>query len=104
MIQTISLLSILFLVFGISLPTHSDPKKQSFLICQNKEVVRSVRIENKEGGGCVALYTKEGQDEVVGKSSQIQTCEEVVQKIKSNLVKADWKCRDVSQRVSNSVQ
>lgn len=64
-------------------------------LCKSGKEVRSIKIE-KSGSGCVATYTKTGVDQVVGKSSVENNCSEVVNKIKSNLEKGNWSCKDIS--------
>jgi hypothetical protein len=72
------------------------------MMCKNKNVVRTIRIE-KTGHSCKALYTKDGADTVVGRSNTEDICREVFEKIRVNLEKANWKCKDITQaRVSNS--
>ncbi len=76
----------------------------NYIMCKNGKAVRTIRIE-KKGNTCRALYTKEGVDQVVGKSEATETCQKVAQRIKVNLESGDWKCKDISQaRVSSSME
>ena len=73
------------------------------LICKNKDTVRTIRIDKNEAGGCETIYTKSGKDSKEAESSTLPKCLKVLQSIRANLEKADWKCRDISQsRVSFS--
>jgi hypothetical protein len=81
-----------------------DPLENSYyILCKNKNIVRTVRIE-KKGSACTVYYAKEGVDKVVGKSGTEAICREVFNKIKNNLEKGgEWKCRDITHsRVSFS--
>jgi len=75
----------------------------TYLICKNKAVVRTLRVSKKQNGGCMATYTKDGVDQVVGNSWTIERCAKVIGNIRENLEKANWKCKDISEaRVSSS--
>ena len=84
-------------------PEEAATSNATYLLCKNKNVVRTIRIEMK-GRGCIVYYTKEGEEKVVGKSGTENICREVFEKIRVNLEKAgDWKCKDISEaRVSIS--
>ncbi|PIS11968.1 MAG: hypothetical protein COT73_01110 [Bdellovibrio sp. CG10_big_fil_rev_8_21_14_0_10_47_8] len=77
--------------------------KTNYLICKNKDVVRTVRVLKKDEGGCKTMYTKEGVDKVVSESTYSAGCWKILGNIKINLEKASWKCKDISDsRVSSS--
>lgn len=73
-----------------------DAKKSSYVLCKNKEIVRTIRIHNKNGS-CRTTYTKEGLDTEVGKSKTNDVCENVLNNIRKNLESANWKCKDISE-------
>lgn len=76
----------------------------TYILCQNKQTVRTVRVEKNEGGGCVTKYTKQGVDEVVATSWTEKRCKAVLGNIQTNLESANWKCKDISSsRVSSSI-
>ena len=76
----------------------------NYIMCRNGKEVRTIRVE-KKGRGCRALYTKNGVDQVVGKSATSEICQKVAGRIKVNLENGDWKCKDVNQaRVSSSME
>jgi len=84
-------------------PGEGDGKDATYLICKNKAVVRTLRVSKKANGGCLATYTKDGVDQVVGNSWTIEKCAKVIGNIRENLEKANWKCKDISEaRVSSS--
>ena len=77
--------------------------KPNYIMCRNNNVVRTIRIE-KKGRSCRTTYTKDGVDSTVGKSGSMALCQDVFDKIKDNLEKALWKCKDITQaRVSTSI-
>ncbi len=81
----------------------STAKDATYLICKNKAVVRTLRVSKKSNGGCMATYTKDGVDQVVGQSWATERCSKVIGNIRENLEKAHWKCKDISEaRVSSS--
>ncbi len=78
-------------------------KNATYLICKNHAVVRTLRVSKKPNGGCMATYTKDGVDQVVGQSWTSERCSKVIGNIRENLEKANWKCKDISEaRVSSS--
>jgi hypothetical protein len=78
----------------------ANKENSSYVICRNERRVRTIRVEVK-GESCKALYSKDGADDVVGRSKEVTTCYGVVNKIRGNLEKGPWKCKDVSpDRVS----
>ena len=77
-------------------------KKITYVICKNKSVVRTVRVNKEKSGACKTTYSKEGVESVVAESQWPQNCSKVLVKIRANLEKADWKCKDISEaRVSS---
>ena len=80
-------------------------KDSTYMMCKNKKVVRTVRVEKKNNGGCKTTYTKEGVDQNVGESWVASRCLKVLKNIRINLEKANWKCKDISEaRVSSFEQ
>lgn len=84
--------------------TTTIATEATYILCQNKETVRTVRVEkNDTGGGCVTKYTKQGVDSVVASSWTEKRCKAVLGNIQTNLESANWKCKDISKsRVSSS--
>ena len=81
-----------------------DQGKSTYILCKNGSVVRTIRVQLK-GQSCKAIYTKEGTDQVVGKSGTPDVCFDIANKIKVNLEVGNWKCKDISQtRVSSSME
>ncbi len=70
-------------------------------LCRKSQEVRSIRIEKvKEGVGCEAYYTKSTNSQLIGKSIRNMGCEAFVQRVVANLEGSDWKCRQVSEKMS----
>lgn len=89
--------------FAEDKPIESAPAaKTSYLMCKSGAVVRTIRVE-KKNNTCRTTYTKDGVETTVGKSTQEELCYEVFEKIRSNLEKGNWRCKDISSsRVSYS--
>jgi hypothetical protein len=74
-----------------------------YLICKIRTLVRTLRVQKKPQGKCISTYTKNGVDQIVGRSTSIAQCSKVLTNIRENLEKANWKCKDISEaRVSSS--
>jgi hypothetical protein len=74
----------------------------SYVLCRNQKDVRTIRVEkNKSSNIWVAYYTKLGVDKEVARAQTLDSCTKVVENIKDNLTKANWKCKDL-QKVSSS--
>lgn len=80
-------------------PSSGD--EPQFVMCKNKDIVRTMRVIKKSNGGCSTVYTKEGVDDQVAESWSVERCEKVLSNIQENLEKAGWKCKSISEsRVS----
>lgn len=86
---------------GVSPEPEANKENSSYVICRNQKLVRTIRVD-LQGAACKAVYTKEGKDDIVGKSGTADLCYDVVRKIRINLEKGGaWKCKDVQpDRVS----
>lgn len=67
----------------------------SYWLCRRSMEVRTMRFE-VSGEHCVGWYTKGGVDERVADTKDIGQCKEIVQKIRTTLESAGWKCKDIS--------
>lgn len=99
-------LLIAFLTGSLCLAQETKETKQdskSYILCRRDNMARTIRVDVAKNGSCVATYTKEGVDQVVGRSGTSDMCESVSKNIRTNLEKASWKCRDVGEaRISSS--
>lgn len=70
--------------------------EDSFVICRNQKIVRTFRIE-KKNGRYLAIYTKNGEDRIIGNAQKLFVCLDVIKSVKENLVKAGWKCKEIKK-------
>ncbi len=75
--------------------TKSESEDELYWLCRNSLEVRTVRVEQK-AEYCVAYYTKQGLDEEVLKAKKVKNCTPIVSKVKSNLEKGGWICKNIS--------
>ena len=69
------------------------------IICKNDKSVRTLRADKTSDGGCRAIYTKRGVDQVVGSSVRENGCESVLDGIRKTLEGSIWKCRDIKEAI-----
>jgi hypothetical protein len=65
------------------------------IICKNDKSVRTLRSDKTPDGGCRAVYTKQGVDQVVGSSIRPTGCDTILDGIRKTLEGNVWKCKDV---------
>lgn len=73
------------------------------IICKNDKSVRTLRSDKLKEGGCRAIYTKQGVDQVVGSSMRENGCDSVLEGIRKTLEGSVWKCRDVKEAVISNL-
>lgn len=73
----------------------ATPSVALTIICKNDKQVRTLRTDKISDGGCRAVYTKQGVDQVVGSSVRTSGCETVLENIRKTLEGNVWKCKDV---------
>lgn len=69
--------------------------ENSYWLCRRIMEVRTLRLSSNEIS-CQAWYTKEGRDERVADTKDVELCRSIILKIKSTLESANWKCKDIS--------
>jgi hypothetical protein len=69
------------------------------VICKNEKSVRTLRSDKTTDGGCRAIYTKQGVDQVVGSSMRTGGCDSILDGIRKTLESSVWKCKDVKEAV-----
>ena len=98
--------SILVLVSSMTFAQDlSAAKPSAFVMCRNKKIVRTLRIEagGSEGAACSTTYTKAGVDRVIGTGQFEVSCKKFLNNVRGNLEEAGWKCRNIEQaRISSS--
>jgi hypothetical protein len=79
-------------------PSQKQAPANNYVMCKNQKNVRTIRVENeKDENLCVTFYTKAGVDREVGRAQSRASCEKIVENIRKNLEKANWKCRDLEK-------
>jgi hypothetical protein len=68
---------------------------ERMVICRSTTAVRTLRIEKNSGDHCQTFYTKAGVDQNIGKSQNVESCLEYLNKVRVTLEKAQWACKDV---------
>lgn len=92
----------LFLVSAVSYAEVKSPELS--VICRLQKNVRTLRVEKVSDGNCRTIYTKAGQDQNIGNAQSAQSCEDILNKVRDVLEKANWKCKEVQEsRVSNLI-
>jgi hypothetical protein len=99
MLRHLMILSVLVCAFA-----HADDvENKAYYLCKHKKQVRTVRVTVSSAGICATLYSKEGEEKVVGSGKNHESCMNFMNNIKTNLEKSNWTCRDISTaRVSAS--
>ncbi len=105
--NTKTLLIVIF-IFSLNLNLKASPvEPEKYVICKNKKIVRTIRIEKGGPKACETKYTKAGVDRVVGSGISITGCDNILNNVMGNLQEANWKCRvvkdvKISKLVSDS--
>ena len=92
------LLPALFSFFLISIVSDEAFAKEQFVICKQSKFVRTIRsvVSDNSDQGCVAYYSRDGQEKIVGEGKFSETCKKIVGNVRTNLEAANWSCRDVT--------
>jgi hypothetical protein len=77
-------------------PSSNSPDKTAYWLCKHRKEVRTIRVHIDDKGVCSTLYSKEGEEKMVGKGKNHESCINFLNSIKSNLEKSNWSCRDIS--------
>jgi hypothetical protein len=73
------------------------------IICRADKTVRTLRSDKTPEGGCRAVYTKQGQDQVVGSSTRPNGCDSILAGIRKTLESNIWKCKEVKEAVVSTL-
>jgi hypothetical protein len=76
-------------------PTATAEDQPNFVLCRNQKTVRTVRID-KVGDLYVTKYTQHGVDKEVGRGRNRGSSLKIMENIKINLEKSNWKCKELS--------
>ncbi len=91
-----------FLIFFLSLESFSlELLTEKFMICQQKRATgihfRTLRIHKVSQGEkskYIAIYSRQGQDDVIAQANWLVFCEKIVNQVKNNLEKYLWSCKE----------
>ncbi len=87
----------IFGLFFLLLTCISQAKTLDYVMCKNRDIVRTIRIEwSEDQEKCLTKYTKAGVDRVVGTGVNTESCKAFLDNVKGNLEEASWRCRDIS--------
>lgn len=75
----------------------------AMVLCKHNKTVRTLRVETGSDSKCKAIYTKQGVDQTIGSSGDVNTCSEVIAGVRKTLEEAKWNCRDVKEARSSTV-
>ena len=82
-----------------------EVENKAYYLCKNKKDVRTIRVHVESGGICATLYSKQGEEKLVGSGKNQESCINWLNNIRTNLEKSNWTCRDISAaRVTASAE
>lgn len=89
---------------GSGLPAINGTEKSS-VTCTNKSDTRKISVLNVTEGGCGVVYNKMGEDKTVAMAkSDMNYCDSVSSKIKTNLEGAGFNCGGAASTGTSSDQ
>ncbi len=68
---------------------------RSLILCKQDKMARTLRITTLQDKRCQAIYTKQGIDQVIGSSQNLEACSHFIGGVRKKLAQAHWQCRDV---------
>ncbi len=96
-----------FAVFILALPSVSqaEEKKDVFILCRSGKQIRTLKTRVGSDNVCHAMYNRDGNEEkAVGSGLNFDSCVGFLAKVRDNLEKGGWKCRDVKETSTNLEQ
>lgn len=85
-------------VFQFSLLSLANQQLE-FNLCRLKDAVRTVRLIQNDNNRCLTVYVRNGKDQIVAESSNVQDCINAKDKILTNLTAGQFEC-SVTPQVS----
>lgn len=93
----------LAIMFIGSLSEAAIAREEQFVICKQSKLVRTIRALGAEkDDGCRAFYSKDGAEKQVGQGRFTETCNKIIQNVRTNLEAANWRCKDVRHSSTDS--
>ena len=81
---------------------YAEDKPEVSIFCRNGKQIRTLRTEIGSNKICKAMYNRDGAGEkVIGSGLNYDSCVGFLTKVKDNLEKGGWKCRDVKESTTN---
>lgn len=79
-----------------------DAKKGVYVLCRNGKQIRTLKTRIGADNVCRAMYNRDGAGEKpVGSGLNYDSCVGFLSKVRDNLEKGGWKCRDVKESETN---
>jgi hypothetical protein len=95
-------LLVLLILTGFS--AFADENDKAYWLCKHRKEVRTIRVHIDDKNICSTVYTKLGEEKVVGSGKNHESCINFMMSIKSNLEKSNWTCRDISDTKITSLE
>ena len=101
--KKIFLLSLCTSLMMVCFAVHSEEAKKSVsIMCRNGKQIRTLKTRTGSDGVCKAMYNRDGAGEkLVGSGLNFDSCVGFLSKVRDNLEKGGWKCRDVKDSETN---
>lgn len=93
----------IFLLLGTSAFAEDSAKDKAYWLCKNKKEVRTIRVHIDSKNVCSTIYTKQGEQKVVGSGKNHESCMKFLDGVKTNLEKSNYSCRDISDTTITSL-
>lgn len=102
-LRILSLLLVGFAVFSFSKASLAEEeKKEVYILCRNGKQIRTLKTRIGSDKVCKALYNRDGNGEkLVGSGLNYDSCVGFLSKVRDNLEKGGWKCRDVKESATD---
>ncbi len=97
-------LMVSFAVFILSSPqvSQAQEKKDVYILCRNGKAIRTLKTQIGSDNVCRAMYNRDGGEEkLVGSGLNFDSCVGFLTKVRENLEKGGWKCREVKESATN---
>lgn len=95
---------VLFLISADCMANQSVKTVEQLVLCKNKNTVRTLRANFDNPGKCIAIYNKNGQDQVIGSGMNPDSCVQFVTNVRTNLEGANWNCRDIKESRTSMIK
>lgn len=105
MVRLFLLISVLACSFAHAQKVVDVENKQYWMCKSKNKEVRTIRVFVDGAGVCSTIYSKSGEEKVVGSGKNHESCMNFLNNIKTNLEKSNFTCRDISSaRVTASLE